>query len=59
LEDAEVGQRTTSLCHLAHISIQRGGLKLRWDPDKEQFPDDEVANKLLNRPPLRAPWKLE
>jgi hypothetical protein len=59
LEDAEVGQRTTSLCHLAHISIQRGGLKLRWDPDKEQFPDDADANKLLNRPPLRDPWKLE
>jgi hypothetical protein len=59
LEDAEVGQRTTSLCHLAPISIQRGDLKLRWDPDKEQFPDDDAANKLLNRPPLRAPWKLE
>ena len=34
LEDAEVGQRTTSLCHLAHISIQLGGAKLRWDPDQ-------------------------
>jgi myo-inositol 2-dehydrogenase / D-chiro-inositol 1-dehydrogenase len=59
LEDAEVGQRTTSLCHLAHISIKRGGNKLRWDPEKEQFPDDDAANKLLNRPPMRAPWKLE
>jgi predicted dehydrogenase len=58
LEDAEVGQRTTSLCHLAHIAIQRGGVKLRWDPDKEQFPDDDAANKLLDRPALRAPWKL-
>ena len=59
LEDAEVGQRTTSLCHLAQLSIQRGGVKLRWDPDKEQFPEDEAANKLLNRPPLRGPWRLE
>jgi hypothetical protein len=59
LEDEEVGQRTTSLCHLAHIAIQLGGVKLRWDPDKEIFPDNDAANKLINRPPLRAPWKLE
>jgi predicted dehydrogenase len=59
LEDAEVGQRTTSLCHLAHIAIQLGGVKLRWNPDKEMFPDNSAANKLLVRPPLRAPWKLE
>jgi len=53
LEDAEVGHRTTSLCHLAHISIKLGGVKLAWDPD------NDAANKLVNRPPLRAPWKLE
>ena len=34
-------------------------MKLRWDPDKEQFPDNDAANKLLNRPPMRAPWKLD
>ena len=33
-----MGQRTTSLCHLAHISIKLGGVKLRWDPEKERFP---------------------
>jgi predicted dehydrogenase len=59
LEDEEVGQRTTSLCHLAHIAIQLGGVKLAWDPDKEIFPGNAAANKLINRPPLRAPWKLE
>jgi predicted dehydrogenase len=59
LEDAEVGQRTTSLCHLAHICIRLGGVKLRWDPEKEQFPDNAAANKLINRPPMRAPWTLE
>jgi len=59
LEDAEVGQRTTSLCHLAHIAIQLGGVKLRWDPGQERFPDNPAANKLVNRPPMRAPWKLE
>jgi len=58
LEDAEVGQRTTSLCHLAHIAIQLGGTTLKWDPDKEVFPDNESANRLLNRPALRKPWTL-
>jgi len=59
LEDAEVGQRTTSLCHLAHISIKLGGEKLAWDPDKEVFLGNQEANKLTRRPPLRAPWTLE
>jgi myo-inositol 2-dehydrogenase / D-chiro-inositol 1-dehydrogenase len=59
LEDEEVGQRTTSLCHLAHIAIQLGGVKLTWDPENETFPGNATANKLINRPPMRAPWKLE
>lgn len=58
LEDAEVGHRTTSLCHLAHISIQLGGVKLAWDPDKEVFPGNDAANKLAVRPPMRGPWSL-
>ncbi len=58
LEDAEVGHCTTSLCHLAHIACQLGGATLKWDPDKEIFPDNAAANKLLNRPPLRKPWTL-
>ena len=58
LEDAEVGQRTTSLCHLAHISIKLGGEKLAWDPDKETFSNNDEANRLIKRPPLREPWTL-
>ena len=59
LEDAEVGQRTTSLCHLAHIAIKLGGGTFKWDPVKECFPDNAEATKLTIRPPLRAPWSLE
>ena len=59
LEDEEVGQRTTSLCHLAHISIKLGGRTLSWDPVREVFPQDEEATRLTKRPPLRKPWKLE
>ena len=59
LEDEEVGQRTTSLCHLAHLAIQLGGAKLAWDPDKEVFLNNDAANKLAKRPPMRAPWSFE
>ena len=58
LEDAEVGHRTTSACHLAHISIMLGGQKLRWDPDAEQFIDNDAANRLTRRTALRPPWTL-
>jgi predicted dehydrogenase len=53
LEDAEVGHRTTSLCHLGHIAIQVGGA-LRWDPDKERFLDNDAANALIDKP-IRTP----
>ncbi len=59
LEDEEVGQRTTSLCHLAHIPIQLGGAKLAWDPDKEVFTNNDEANKLTRRPSMRAPWSFD
>jgi hypothetical protein len=59
MEDAEVGQRTISLCHLAYISIQRGGARLRWDPSTERFADDPAANALLADPAPRAPWSLD
>lgn len=58
LEDEEVGQRTTSLCHLAHISIKLGGRNLKWDPAAERFPGDEEANALLTGPAWRKPWAL-
>jgi len=30
---------------------------LKWDPVKEEFPDDEAANRLLSRA-MRAPWTI-
>jgi myo-inositol 2-dehydrogenase / D-chiro-inositol 1-dehydrogenase len=58
LADAEVGHRTTSVCHLAHISIMLGGQALRWDPDAEQFINNDAANRLIHRTALRPPWTL-
>jgi hypothetical protein len=45
----EVGHRTVTVCHLVNIARE---LKrpLRWDPAKEEFPDDAEANQLLTRP---------
>ena len=53
LEPAEVGHRVTSLGHLGHIAIQLGQ-KLRFDPDKEVFLDNEAANAMIDKP-IHAP----
>ena len=61
LEDAEVGHRVTSLCHLAHIAAKLGGqdgITLAWDPAKEVFLNNDAANKLTVRPPMRGEWTL-
>jgi predicted dehydrogenase len=52
----DIGHRVSTVCHLANISIKLGR-KLRWDPQLEQFINDESANALLSRP-LCSPWKM-
>jgi len=52
----EVAVRSDTLCHLSDI-VMRLGRKLRWDPDKEKFINDEQANRMLRRP-MRSPWRL-
>ncbi|MGM0490333.1 MAG: Gfo/Idh/MocA family protein, partial [Planctomycetota bacterium] len=47
--DVEVGHRSISVCHLANIARQLGR-KLRWDPDREIFPEDDEACAYLSRP---------
>jgi predicted dehydrogenase len=49
LEDAEVGHRVMSICHLANIAAHLGG-KLTWEPAKERFAGSDKANALLARP---------
>jgi predicted dehydrogenase len=54
--DIETTHRSTSACIMGNISY-RLRRKLQWDRDKEQFVDDDQANKLLTRE-YRKPWKV-
>lgn len=54
--DVETGHRTATICHLGNIAYQ---LKrpLRWDPEKEKFPDDKEANAMRTKK-MRKPYKI-
>jgi len=52
----EIGQRCFTIAHIGNISMLLGR-KLRWDPDKERFVNDEQANRMLSRA-MRSPWRL-
>jgi predicted dehydrogenase len=53
---AEIGHRSTSICHLGNIAMTLKR-KLRWDPENECFVNDEQANQMLSRA-TRSPWRL-
>ncbi len=54
--DIELAVNTVALSHLGIIAytLQRS---LKWDAAKQQFPDDEEANRFLDRA-RREPWQL-
>jgi len=52
----DIGHRVSTVCHLANIAI-RLRRRLKWDPDREIFPDDSEANRMLRRT-MRSPWRL-
>jgi predicted dehydrogenase len=53
---AEVGHRSISVGLLGEIAMLTGR-KLKWDPEKEIFLNDDGANRMLSRP-MRSPWHL-
>jgi predicted dehydrogenase len=53
---AEIGHRCCTVLHLGNISMLLGR-KLKWDPEKEIFPGDAEANRMLSRS-MRSPWRL-
>ena len=52
----EIGQRCFTIAHIGNISMMLGR-NLRWNPDKEQFVNDDEANRMLSRS-MRSPWHL-
>lgn len=56
ISDIGAAVRADTICQHADIAI-RLGRKIRWDPEREIFPNDEQANRMLARP-MRAPWRL-
>ena len=50
------GHRSCTLVNLAKIAVQLGRT-LRYDPEREIFPGDEAANRLIDQP-MRAPWHI-
>ncbi len=54
---AESAHRSISVGLLCEIAMLTGR-KLTWDPVKEEFPNDPMANRMLRRP-FRSPWTLK
>jgi predicted dehydrogenase len=54
--DVEIGHRSATVCHLGNIA-RWTGRRLRWDPVKETFPDDDAACAYLDRE-RRKPYLL-
>jgi hypothetical protein len=54
---AEIGHRACSTCLVHHIAMKTGR-KLRWDPVKERFRNDDEANGMLSRP-QRYPYAMD
>lgn len=53
---ATIGHRTATVCHLGNIAywLQR---PLKWDPNKEQFINDKLADRQRRRP-MRGEWTV-
>ncbi|MEZ6064448.1 MAG: Gfo/Idh/MocA family oxidoreductase [Planctomycetaceae bacterium] len=53
--DVEIGHRSTALSLLGMLSYKLGR-SVKWDGEKEEFPNDPEANALLQRE-YRGPWE--
>ena len=54
--DVEIGARSVTVCHLGNL-VYWNRKKLKWDPQKWEFPGDKEANGWKDRE-RRGPWKL-
>ncbi|MBX3448074.1 MAG: Gfo/Idh/MocA family oxidoreductase [Planctomycetaceae bacterium] len=49
ISDVENQHRSISTCHLGNLAMKLGR-PLKWNPDREEFIDDDEANRLRSRP---------
>jgi predicted dehydrogenase len=54
--NARAAANTHIGCHVAYIAYLLGR-KLTWDPAKQEFVNDDEANRMRSRE-MRAPWRL-
>lgn len=52
----DIAHRSNSTCLIGYIAMQLGR-KLSWNPQREVFPDDDAANRMIFRP-MRSPWQI-
>ncbi|MCE6990474.1 Gfo/Idh/MocA family oxidoreductase [Dyadobacter sp. CY323] len=52
----ENGHRSCTIVNMG-LAALRLGRSLKYDPDKQEFIDDEGANRLINQP-MRGPWTI-
>ncbi|MDR6197899.1 Gfo/Idh/MocA family oxidoreductase [Siphonobacter sp. SORGH_AS_0500] len=50
------GYRSCTLINMGIVAL-RLGRSLKFDPDRQEFIDDEAANRLIDQP-MRAPWVM-
>jgi hypothetical protein len=50
------GHRSCTIVNMGIVAV-RLGRNLKFDPVKQQFIDDEGANRLINQP-MRGPWRI-
>ena len=56
MSSVEAGHRSCSVCHLGNIAIKLK-TKLEWDPQAEQFTNNDQANAYLHRG-ARTAWSI-
>jgi predicted dehydrogenase len=49
ISPVEIGHRACTVCLISHIAMKIPGV-LKWDPTKERFVDNDLANSMLRRP---------
>jgi predicted dehydrogenase len=56
ISNVDVAVQGDIICHFSDIAIRREE-KLRWDPKRELFVNNDAANRMLERS-MRSPWRL-